>query len=407
MWRSQSMMMYENVTYEMIRDRMLSRIPDKFDKREGSVIWDTHSPTAIELRILYIELDAILREAYGDTASRKFLIFRCKEQGIIPYPATNAVLKGVFTPPSVNVLGQRFHIGGVNYVAQEKIADGEYRMRCEMAGSSGNQFFGAMIPVEYIKGLRTAELTELLVPGEDEEETEELRQRYFESFHNSAFGGNRADYLKRVNSIPGVGRTKVTRAWNAGVSPADMIPTEEVEEWYNSVEGTLSEGVRHWLSSVFHAAREKALTTGGTVLLTIIDSEFGPASDTLTQAVQEAIDPERNAGEGYGLAPIGHVVSVRSAAVVEIHVKTTLAFEAGYGWDNLQGAIESAVSDYLLELRKKWADSSEMTVRVSQINTGFLNVQGVIDAQDTSINGADGNLVLGEYEIPVFGGVSW
>ena len=48
-----------------------------------------------------------------------------------------------------------------------------------------------------------------------------------------------------------------------------------------------------------------------------------------------------------------------------------------------------------------------MTVRVSQINTGFLNVQGVIDAQDTSINGADGNLVLGEYEIPVFGGVSW
>ena len=173
------------------------------------------------------------------------------------------------------------------------------------------------------------------------------------------------------------------------------------------MEGTLSEGVRHWLSSVFHAAREKALTTGGTVLLTIIDSEFGPASDTLTQAVQEAIDPERNAGEGYGLAPIGHVVSVRSAAVVEIHVKTTLAFEAGYGWDNLQGAIESAVSDYLLELRKKWADSSEMTVRVSQINTGFLNVQGVIDAQDTSINGADGNLVLGEYEIPVLGGVSW
>ena len=63
MWRSQSMMMYENVTYEMIQDRMLSRVPDKFDKREGSVIWDTHSPTAIELRILYIELDAILREA--------------------------------------------------------------------------------------------------------------------------------------------------------------------------------------------------------------------------------------------------------------------------------------------------------------------------------------------------------
>ena len=29
--------MYENTTYEMIRDRMLARVPDKFDKREGSV----------------------------------------------------------------------------------------------------------------------------------------------------------------------------------------------------------------------------------------------------------------------------------------------------------------------------------------------------------------------------------
>ena len=66
--------MYEDITYEAILQRMLDRVPDKFDKREGSVIWDTHSPTAIELQILYLELDAILREAYGDTASREFLI---------------------------------------------------------------------------------------------------------------------------------------------------------------------------------------------------------------------------------------------------------------------------------------------------------------------------------------------
>lgn len=41
--------MYETITYEVIRDRMLARVPEKFDRREGSVIWDTHSPTAIEL----------------------------------------------------------------------------------------------------------------------------------------------------------------------------------------------------------------------------------------------------------------------------------------------------------------------------------------------------------------------
>ena len=95
--------MYEHVTYESLLERMLARVPDKLDKREGSVIWDTHSPAAIELQILYIELDAVLREAYGDTASREFLILRCKERGIFPFQATQAVLKGRFVPASTDV----------------------------------------------------------------------------------------------------------------------------------------------------------------------------------------------------------------------------------------------------------------------------------------------------------------
>ena len=127
--------MYEKVTYEEILKRMLDRVSNRFDKREGSVIWDTHSPTAIELKILYIELDTIIREAYGDTASRDFLILRCKERGIIPSPATPAVLKGVFTPATVDVLGKRFSIETMNYVVTEKIADGEYKVECEEAGS--------------------------------------------------------------------------------------------------------------------------------------------------------------------------------------------------------------------------------------------------------------------------------
>ncbi len=398
--------MYEDTTYEAILQRMLARVPDRFDKREGSVIWDTHSPTAIELQILYIELDSVLREAYGDTASREFLILRCRERGIHPREATKAVLKGVFVPGSIDVAGQRFNIGDMNYVVRGKIADGEYQVECETAGKAGNQFFGAMIPMEYIKGLQSAELTGILIPGEDEEGTEELRQRYFSSFRENAFGGNRADYLEKTNAIPGVGRTKVTRVWNSDVSPADMIPKEGVETWYDGIKGTLSGDVRHWLDSVFQAAKQKKLTIGGTVLLTIIDSEFGPASETLVEAVQAAIDPEVNAGEGFGLAPIGHVVRVESAAARTVDIRTDITFEPGYGWGSLQAPIEDAVAAYLLELRKGWADSSSLVVRISQIDNRILNVPGIIDVQETLVNGARGNLELGEYEIPVLGGVS-
>ncbi|WP_300571621.1 baseplate J/gp47 family protein [uncultured Acetatifactor sp.] len=398
--------MYEDTTYEAILQRMLARVPDRFDKREGSVIWDTHSPTAIELQILYIELDSVLREAYGDTASREFLILRCRERGIHPREATKAVLKGVFVPGSIDVAGQRFNIGDMNYVVRGKIADGEYQVECETAGKAGNQFFGAMIPMEYIKGLQSAELTGILIPGEDEEGTEELRQRYFSSFRENAFGGNRADYLEKTNAIPGVGRTKVTRVWNSDVSPADMIPKEGVETWYDGIKGTLSGDVRHWLDSVFQAAKQKKLTIGGTVLLTIIDSEFGPASETLVEAVQAAIDPEVNAGEGFGLAPIGHVVRVESAAARTVDIRTDITFEPGYGWGSLQAPIEDAIAAYLLELRKGWAEASSLVVRISQIDNRILNVPGIIDVQETLVNGARGNLELGEYEIPVLGGVS-
>ncbi len=397
--------MFEDITYEVILQRMLDRVSDKFDKREGSVIWDTHSPTAIEFQILYIELDALLNEAYGDTASREFLILRCKERGIVPGAATKAVLRGEFKPDSLNVAGKRFNAGDLNYLVLGKAADGNgWEVRCEEAGTGGNQYFGAMIPIDYIDRLETAELTELLIPGEDEEETEALRERYFKSFEEKAFGGNAADYIEKANEIPGVGKTKVTRVWNADISPSDMIPNEEVQMWYKSIICQLSGKVAAWLSAVYLAAVERKLTTGGTVLLTIINSEFGIASDTLVNAVQDEIDPTEHAGSGYGLAPIGHVVTVKSASGVEVHVKTNITFEVGYSWNNLQVAIDEAISGYLLDLRKMWADSPYLVVRVSQIETRILGVTGIVDIQGTTLNGSPDNLVLGAYDIPIYGG---
>lgn len=398
--------MYEKVTYEEILKRMLDRVSNRFDKREGSVIWDTHSPTAIELKILYIELDTIIREAYGDTASRDFLILRCKERGIIPYPATPAVLKGVFTPATVDVLGKRFSIETMNYIVTEKIADGEYKVECEEAGRIGNQYLGSMIPVEYINNLAAAELTEILIPGEDAEETEDLRERYFNSFGDTAFGGNMRDYLEKTNAIPGVGATKVTRVWNGDIAPADMIPTEAVNTWYESVIDTVNPDVKFWLSSVYHAGKAKKLTTGGTVKLTILDSEFGVPTDTLIQTVQETIDPEVNAGEGYGLAPIGHVVTVEKAEAVSVAVKTNITFDVGFGWTNLQNSIDETISIYFEELRRGWGDAPYLIVRVSQIETRILAIKGVVDIQDTRLNDAAENLTLNKFQVPVYGGAS-
>ena len=155
--------MYENMTDDFLRERMLSRVSDKLDKRPSALIYDTVETTANELAILYIELEQLIRNSYGDTATREFLILLCKDRGITPEPATHAVLKGTFTPDIVDVTGQRFNIGDINYVVTQRITLGQYQVKCETPGTVGNQYLGQMIPINYIQGLETSELTEILI----------------------------------------------------------------------------------------------------------------------------------------------------------------------------------------------------------------------------------------------------
>lgn len=392
-----------NVTYDEILERMIARVPDKFDKREGSVIFDALSPVAVEVQNSYIELNRLIAESYADSASREYLILRCKERGIAPYEATNAVLKGKFTPADIDVVGKRFNIGSVNYVVTEKIAEGEYKVECESSGIIGNRYMGTMIPIEYIEGLETAEITEVLIPGEDAEDAESLRKRYFGSFNIRAFGGNRADYIEKVSAVAGVGGVKVTRVWNADIRPAELVPAESVLAWIESNSGSFPDDVQVWLTKITAAATSGKLTVGGCVLVTVLDSEYNTASAALVERVKETLDPAENTGEGMGVLPIGHVVTVQSTEGVEVSITANITFDEGFGWDNLGSAIENAVSEYLLELRKSWQNTGSIVVRISQIETHILGIKGIIDITDTALNGEPANLALGAYEVPVFG----
>lgn len=123
-----------------------------------------------------------------------------------------------------------------------------------------------MIPIEYVEGLETCFVSALLIPGEDEEDTELFRQRYFNSLNLQAFGGNKADYLEKVNKVPGVGGVKVYRAWNSDIAPATLIPPKEAEAWVDSLP-QLPPNIAVWLQTVLQAGKNKLLTVGGTVKL--------------------------------------------------------------------------------------------------------------------------------------------
>jgi len=351
--------MYEDQTYEVILDRSLARVATDVDKREGSIVMNAIAPVSAEHAFIYILLDGIIRDGYASTATREYLILRCKERGIIPYSATKAVLRGKF---NIEIpLDSRFSLDELNYkaIAFIESADGfyYYQMECETVGIGGNRFFGALSSISYIDKDLEGELVELLIPAENEEDTEDLRKRYLNSFDSNPFGGNQRDYKEKTNALDGVGGTVVIPVWNGG----------------------------------------------GTVKLVIIDSNYNTASTVLVNAVQEAIDPDPQ-GQGVGIAPIGHTVTVVSAVSKVIKVKCRFTLLEGYVWSQIEPKARETIEECLLEIRKVW-ENGDVVVRISYIENRLLNLEGVLDVADTKINGIESNLVLEVNELPMFGGV--
>ena len=142
---------------------------------------------------------------------------------------------------------------------------------------------------------------------------------------------------------------------------------------------------------------------GGTVLLTIVNSNFKKASNELVQLVQETIDPTQDAS-GKGFAPIGHIVTVKSAEESAINVTTSITYEPNYSFDTLKTKIEEVIETYLSELRESWGDNEYLTVRSSQIDARLLDITGIIDIQNTYANGVK-NYMLARNHIPIVGSV--
>lgn len=358
--------MYDAETFEVILRRMLERVAAKFDKREGAVIYDALAPAAVEFQNLYIALETVLSEVFPDTASREYLIKHCAERKIEPKAASAAKVTGRFTPANLELqLGSRFSHEDLNYVVTEKISDGLYYLQCETVGSVANNVTGQLIPIDYVPGLQTAEIIEVTIMGENEEDTESLRARFFGSLQAESFGGNKMDYENKIQSIPGVGAVKVYRGadWNGG----------------------------------------------STVRCVITDSAHGVPTEELVDEVQTIIDPEMIApdgflsdenayavgsGQGDGLAPIGHFVTIMGAYNTVININTVLIYKSGYSWELVKTDVENAVDNYLHELNEQWSELDAIRVRISQLESRILNVNGILDIRDTMINGKGENLTV-------------
>lgn len=354
----------EENTFDDIMNRALERVDDNIDKREGSVIYDALSPIAAELAQAYIVIDGIIDLVFPDTSVSEFLDRLVEQMGLSRNPATKSIRKGVFYDEEQNKMsidiGTKFSIDELEYIVTEEIEIGEYKLECSTPGTIGNEPQGILLPVEYnVKNLGIAQLTDILIPGEDEETDEALRARYYEQANEKSFAGNIADYRKRTKEIEGVGAVKVIPVWNGG----------------------------------------------GTVKLIILDSDYNVASSVLINDVQQEICPNKEPS-GLGIAPIGHIVTVTTPNEFVIDVSTSIQYTEGASIDTVKPIIQQQLEKYFLELRTKWEEAETTVVRTSQIESIILNIEGVLDISHTTMNGSALNIQLDKEKIPILGEVN-
>jgi uncharacterized phage protein gp47/JayE len=118
------------------------------------------------------------------------------------------------------------------------------------------------------------------------------------------------------------------------------------------------------------------------------------------------VDPIQNQGKGLGIAPIGHTVTVLGCGETSVDITTNITFEAGWDWDAVKPYVESTIDEYFKELSAEWADSENIIVRISQIETRLLSLSGILDIANTTLNDSTQNLVIDADYIPIRGAIT-
>jgi len=347
---------FESETFERILERMLARLPDDIDKRQGSVVYDLLAPAAAELAQAYIEMDNVLNLGFADTTYGEYLDRRAAEQGLTRKPAVKSTGRLTFSGPEGTVIpaGTRVSTNSeppIYFVtkAEGTIAGGTVTVdaEAEQGGVSGNVDAGKItVVLGNLSGVVTVTNAEPFTGGINEETDEELLERYKEKVTRPQTSGNKYQYEAWAKEIAGVADARCYPLWNGN----------------------------------------------GTVKVVVVDSEKRSPSAQVIQAVADYIESVR---------PIGADVTVVGVTEVPINISVTVTVTTGAD----PSAVETNIRDNITEYFKK-IGFVETVVRYTSIGNAILDANGVIDYSNLTVNGAVSNVILNDDEVPILGAVS-
>lgn len=353
--------MFEDRTFENIRDEMLEQFPNDIDIREGSIAYDSVTAVAAKVAMLYIDIANCYELTNLEKSTGEYLDNFASEHGVSRIPSTKSKYEFIYEGKEPDTGEEFYDENGDYYFQIEKSENGNLVLTSAEAGAEHNAILPntPAIPVGNIDGLTYSAFGRLIIAAIDEEDDEALRARIRDKISGPSENGNKSQYKTWCESIEGVGR--------AVINPLKYGP--------NTVEAV------------------------------IISPEGLPVDNSIVTRVQNKIDPKApsyavssggtvvylGSGRGDGLANIGaHFLAV-SAEKYDISVSIKLEINSGVTLDEAKDEIFNLVNSYLRNIA---LESEDNTVRYAKIGSIIEQSESVIDYSELKLNGEMSNISI-------------
>ncbi len=348
------MQLYENKSYENIKQEILNNINLSLNKSEGSFLNDMVSPIALKFKDMFVELDKTIDLTLVDKIVGEFVDRRVADYGIERKKGTKAkttirftgnqnteIPEGTLVQTANGLIYKTIKLGKIenNFVDIEAVA--------ENIGGIYNISQGLIVnlPIS-INGIISITNIVDATGGTDIETDDNLLKRYFDLIQNPATSGNEAHYKIWANSIDGVGDSRVFPTWNGA----------------------------------------------GTVKVLVIDSNKMPANSSIVSDVASYIETVR---------PVGAIVTVEAPNVKNIDISAKLNISSSSNLQTVTQKFTEQLNKYIKDLA-----FSGLEVSYAKIGSILLSTDGVIDYSNLKVNSDTINVQIADTEIAAVGTVS-
>lgn len=334
--------MFENQTYENIRQRILDNINIDIDKREGSFLSNMVSALAEELAKAYINMSDILSLGFIEDTFDAYLDKRVSEFGVYRKEGTKSVgeikvegKEGATIENGTLVKANDLYFTVLNDI--ELPNDNILYVEANEVGYKYN----LLANTEFELVEKNDKVTKLVnetdfSKGVDVESDEDLRKRFVKVVNNPSTSGNKAHYEEWALEVDGVGRAIVYPLWNGN----------------------------------------------GTVKVMIVGNDNKSVSEDIINNCKLHIEENM---------PIGCQLTVTTPSLLNVSIKASIELKEGYDIEDVKLDFEASLNEYLKDV------TTELTY--SKVYGLLANHLGIEDITSLLINDNNINISIAEDKI--------